>query len=159
MILTTAALRDPRCSEKPRSGYLASRRATGTPDVAGNYPSPPVSPSAAPVYASFDDDRTFDQDQRQVAPYPQALGRVPGHRRLGGCANSNAIEWATHDGLGSCFWQRNWGSPDCSVHAAARSRQVEIDTRTMAGLAVVVSAHRRAAPREVGLTRHRLTRQ
>lgn len=91
----------------PRSGYLVSRRAFGTPDVAGNYPSQPVCPSAAPVYPSFDDDPTFDQDQRQVAPYPQAWGRVPGHRRPGGYANSNAIEWAIHDGLGSCFRQHN----------------------------------------------------
>ena len=55
--------------------------------------------------------RRFDQYKNQVAPYLRSWESVVGHQRTGVYANSKTIDWALHDGLGSYFWQHNWGSP------------------------------------------------
>lgn len=96
-------------------------------------------PIGAPIYASIDDNPTFEQYKRQVAPYLRGWERVLGHRRVGVYSNSTTIEWALQDGLGAYFWQHNWGSPGRVAHPAAHLHQVEIDSRTVAGIGVDIN--------------------
>jgi hypothetical protein len=96
-------------------------------------------PANAPIYASIDDDPSFDQYQQQVAPYLRGWQSVIGPQRLGVYANSKTIDWALHDGLGSYFWQHNWGSPGGAAHPAAHLHQVEIDKRKVGGVGVDVN--------------------
>lgn len=93
-------------------------------------------PTGAPIYASIDDNPTFEQYKQQVAPYLRGWESVIGHQRLGIYGNSKVIEWAVQDGLGSWFWQHNWGTPQGLVHPAAHLHQYEIDARKVAGVGV-----------------------
>jgi hypothetical protein len=93
-------------------------------------------PVGAPVYASIDDDPSYDEYKAQVAPYLKGWEAVIGHQRTGVYANSKTIEWAIQDGLGSYFWQHNWGSPGGVAHPAAHLHQVEIDKRAVGGVGV-----------------------
>ncbi|WP_301119919.1 DUF1906 domain-containing protein [Mycolicibacterium fortuitum] len=93
----------------------------------------------APIYASIDDDPSFDQYKQLVAPYLRGWEAVLGHQRVGVYANSKTIEWAVQDGLGSYFWQHNWGSPGRVAHPAAHLHQVEIDKRSVAGIGVDIN--------------------
>jgi hypothetical protein len=93
----------------------------------------------APIYASIDDDPTFEQYKQQVAPYLRGWEAVLGHQRVGIYANSKTIEWALQDGLGAYFWQHNWGSPGRVAHPAAHLHQVEIDKREVAGVGVDIN--------------------
>jgi hypothetical protein len=94
----------------------------------------------APVYASIDDDPNYDQYKAQVAPYLRGWEEVVGHQRVGVYGNSKVIDWALQDGLGSWFWQHNWGSPHGYTHPAAHLHQVEIDKRKVGGVGVDVNA-------------------
>ena len=96
-------------------------------------------PIGAPVYASIDDDPTPAQYKEQVAPYLRAWESVIGHQRTGIYANSKTIEWAIQDGIGSYFWQHDWGSPGRVAHPAAHLHQVEIDQRSVGGVGVDVN--------------------
>jgi hypothetical protein len=96
-------------------------------------------PVRAPIYASIDDDPSYDQYKQQVAPYLRGWESVLGHQRVGVYANSKTIDWALHDGLGSYFWQHNWGSPAGYTHPAAHLHQVEIDKRTVGGVGVDIN--------------------
>ena len=93
----------------------------------------------APIYASIDDDPTIDQYKRQVAPYLRGWEAVLGRQRVGVYANSKTIEWALQDGIGSYYWQHNWGSPGGVAHPAAHLHQVEIDKRSVAGVGVDIN--------------------
>jgi hypothetical protein len=93
----------------------------------------------APIYASIDDDPSYEQYKAQVAPYLRAWEAVLGHQRVGVYANSKTIEWALQDGLGTWFWQHNWGSPGRVAHPAAHLHQVEIDKRRVAGVGVDIN--------------------
>ncbi|MGX9671232.1 DUF1906 domain-containing protein [Mycobacterium sp. HM-7] len=93
-------------------------------------------PVGAPIYASIDDDPTPEQYKAQVAPYLRGWESVLGHQRVGVYANSKTIEWAVQDGLGSYFWQHNWGSPGGVAHPAAALHQVEIDKQHVGGVGV-----------------------
>lgn len=90
----------------------------------------------APIYASIDDDPSFEQYTQQVAPFLKGWESVLGRQRVGVYANSKTIEWALQDGIGSYYWQHNWGSPGRVAHPAAHLHQVEIDKRKVAGLGV-----------------------
>lgn len=96
-------------------------------------------PYGAPIYASIDDDPTPEQYKQQVAPYLRGWESVIGHQRTGVYANSKTIEWALQDGLGSYFWQHNWGSPGGVAHPAAQLHQVEIDKRNVGGVGVDIN--------------------
>jgi len=96
-------------------------------------------PAGAPIYASIDDDPSLDQYKNQVAPYLRSWESVIGHGRTGVYANSKTIDWAVHDGLGSYFWQHNWGSPKGYSHPAAHLHQVEIDKRSVGGVGVDIN--------------------
>lgn len=90
----------------------------------------------APIYASIDDDPTFEQYNSRWRPTSRGWAAVLGRQRVGIYANSKAIEWAIQDGIGTYFWQHNWGSPGRVAHPAAHLHQVEIDARTVAGVGV-----------------------
>lgn len=96
-------------------------------------------PATAPIYASIDDDPSYDQYKSQVAPYLRSWESVIGHQRTGVYANSKTIDWALRDGLGSYFWQHNWGSPKGFTHPAANLHQVEIDKRSVGGVGVDIN--------------------
>ncbi len=90
----------------------------------------------APIYTSIDDDPSPEQYKHQVAPYLRGWEAVLGHQRVGVYANSTTIDWALQDGLGTWFWQHNWGSPKGFTHPVAHLHQVEIDKRTVGGVGV-----------------------
>jgi Domain of unknown function (DUF1906) len=96
-------------------------------------------PVGAPIYASIDDDPSYEQYKQQVAPYLRGWESVLGHQRVGVYGNSKTIDWALHDGLGSYFWQHNWGSPGGYTHPAASLHQVEIDKRHVGGVGVDIN--------------------
>jgi hypothetical protein len=96
-------------------------------------------PANAPIYASIDDDPSYDQYKKQIVPYLRSWESVIGHQRTGVYANSKTIDWALHDGLGSYFWQHNWGSPKGFTHPAANLHQVEIDKRSVGGVGVDIN--------------------
>jgi Domain of unknown function (DUF1906) len=96
-------------------------------------------PAGAPIYASIDDDPSYEQYKRQVAPYLRGWESVVGHQRTGVYGNSKTIDWALQDGLGSYFWQHNWGSPGGYTHPAANLHQVEIDKRNVGGVGVDIN--------------------
>ncbi|KUI41759.1 hypothetical protein AU198_11320 [Mycobacterium sp. GA-1199] len=93
----------------------------------------------APIYASIDDNPTYEQYKQQVVPYLRGWEAVVGKQRVGVYANSRTIEWALQDGIGTYFWQHNWGSPGKVAHAAAHLHQVEIDSRSIAGVGVDIN--------------------
>jgi hypothetical protein len=93
----------------------------------------------APIYASIDDNPSPDQYRQLVAPYLRGWESVVGHQRVGVYANAPTIERARQDGLGSYYWQHNWGSPRGFVHPAAHLHQVEIDKRSVGGVGVDVN--------------------
>lgn len=96
-------------------------------------------PIGAPIYVSIDDDPSLDQYKQLVAPYLRAWESVIGHQRVGVYGNSKTIDWALQDGIGTYFWQHNWGSPKGYTHPAAHLHQVEIDQRSVAGVGVDVN--------------------
>ena len=98
-----------------------------------------VGPASAPIYASIDDDPSYEQYKQQVAPYLRGWESVVGHQRTGVYGNSKTIDWALQDGLGSYFWQHNWGSPEGRTHPAANLHQVEIDKRNVGGVGVDIN--------------------
>lgn len=93
-------------------------------------------PADAPIYASIDDNPTYEQYRQQVAPYLRGWESVIGNDLVGVYGNSRTIEWALQDGLGSWYWQHNWGTPKGFVHPAAHLHQFEIDAREVAGVGV-----------------------
>ena len=96
-------------------------------------------PVGAPIYVSIDADPSLDQYKELVAPYLKSWESVLGHQRVGVYGNSKTIDWALQDGIGTWFWQHNWGSPAGYTHPAAHLHQVEIDSRTVAGVGVDVN--------------------
>src|ERR1700749_2945679 len=110
------------------------------PGGLGWWGSPWTSPQpGAPIYASIDDDPSYEQYKQQVAPYLRGWESVIGHQRTGVYGNSKTIEWALHDGLGSYFWQHNWGSPGGRTPPAAHLHQVEIDKRPVGAVGVDIN--------------------
>ena len=93
-------------------------------------------PVGAPIYVSIDDNPTREQYRQQVAPYLRAWESVIGHQRVGLYGNSTTIDWALQDGLGSWFWQHDWGTPQGYIHPEAHLHQFEIDARSVAGVGV-----------------------
>lgn len=93
-------------------------------------------PVAAPIYASIDDNPSHDQYVNQIAPYLRGWESVLGRQRVGVYGNSKVIDWALQDGLGSWYWQHDWGTPTGFVHPEAHLHQFEIDARKVAGVGV-----------------------
>lgn len=69
-------------------------------------------PTGKPIYMAIDDNPTRHLYDAQIRPYLAACGAAlrAGGYSLGIYGNYNVIEWAIADGLGSYFWQHDWGS-------------------------------------------------
>ena len=85
----------------------------------------------APIYASIDDDPSYEQYKQQVAPYLRGWEAVLGHQRVGVYANAKTIDWALQDGPGRLLLAAQLGSPKGFTHPAAHLHQVEIDKRNV----------------------------
>ncbi|MFF0491594.1 DUF1906 domain-containing protein [Nocardia sp. NPDC004068] len=97
-------------------------------------------PDGVPIYASIDDNPSAADFAAMIAPYLLGWQSVVGNENLGVYANSPTIDLASVAGLGSWFWQHNWGTPAGFVHPEAHLHQFEIDDRTVDGVGVDVNA-------------------
>lgn len=93
-------------------------------------------PDSAPIYASIDDNPSQREFDQMIAPYIEGWESVLGADLVGIYANTPTIDRAIAAGLGSWFWQHNWGTPKGHVHSAAHLHQFEIDKRAIDGVGV-----------------------
>ncbi|MEV6059153.1 DUF1906 domain-containing protein [Nocardia asteroides] len=93
-------------------------------------------PDTAPIYASIDDNPSEQEFDEMIAPYIEGWQSVLGAELVGIYANTPTIDRALDAGLGSWFWQHNWGTPKGYVHPAAQLHQFEIDKRDIDGIGV-----------------------
>ncbi|WP_028477200.1 DUF1906 domain-containing protein [Nocardia sp. CNY236] len=96
-------------------------------------------PDDAPIYASIDDNPTVVEFVTMIAPYLLGWQTVLGRQRTGVYANTPTIELAAAGGLGSWYWQHNWGTPPGFVHPVAHLHQFEIDKRSIDGVGIDVN--------------------
>jgi hypothetical protein len=97
-------------------------------------------PDGVPIYASIDDNPTEVDFATMIAPYLLGWQSVLGIENVGVYANTPVIELARTAGLGSWYWQHDWGTPPGFVHPAANLHQFEIDQRSVGGVSVDVNA-------------------
>lgn len=97
-------------------------------------------PEHAPIYASIDDNPTPVEFATMIAPYLLGWQSVVGKENTGVYANSPTIDLAAAAGLGSFYWQHDWGTPEGYVDPAAHLHQFEIDARRVDGVVVDVNA-------------------
>ncbi|MGW4241873.1 DUF1906 domain-containing protein [Nocardia sp. NPDC004722] len=97
-------------------------------------------PDNAPIYASIDDNPSDDDFESMIDPYLRGWETVLGRGRVGVYANSPTIDNIRDAGLGSFYWQHNWGTPKGYVHPAAHLHQFEIDKREVGGISVDVNS-------------------
>ncbi len=97
-------------------------------------------PEGVPIYASIDDNPSAADFATMIAPYLAGWRSVLGNENVGVYANAPTIELARAAGLGSWFWQHDWGTPEGVVHPAANLHQFEIDERSVGGVGVDVNA-------------------
>lgn len=83
-------------------------------------------PKNRPIYVAIDDNPTQAQYQSLIKPYLQAfnLALAAAGYQMGVYGNYSTIEWCIQDGLGSFFWQHDWGSngmihPRTTIHQKA----------------------------------------
>lgn len=93
-------------------------------------------PDNKPIYASIDDNPTPVEFATMIAPYLLGWQGVVGNANLGVYANSGTIDLARLAGLGTYFWQHNWGTPKGYVHPDAHLHQFEIDKRSIDGIGI-----------------------
>ncbi len=93
-------------------------------------------PDNRPIYTSIDDKPTAVEFATMVAPFLIGWQSVAGRENTGVYANSPTIDLARAAGLGSFYWQHNWGTPKGVVNAAAHLHQFEIDKRHIDGVGV-----------------------
>ena len=96
-------------------------------------------PEGVPIYASVDDNPSATDFATMIAPYLSGWQSVLGNENVGVYANAPTIELARSAGLGSWFWQHDWGTPDGFVHPAANLHQFEINKRSVGGVSVDVN--------------------
>ncbi|NKX88515.1 DUF1906 domain-containing protein [Nocardia coubleae] len=96
-------------------------------------------PDTAPIYASIDDNPSEQEFDEMIAPYIEGWQSVLGPELVGIYANTPTIDRALAAGLGSWFWQHNWGTPRGFVHDNAHLHQFEIDKRAIDGVGVDVN--------------------
>lgn len=80
-------------------------------------------PADRPIYAAVDDNPTPAEFVTRIAPYLAGWQSVLGRRNTGVYANSPTIDRARAAGLGSFFWQHDWGTPAGYLHPAAHLHQ------------------------------------
>ncbi|TLF76000.1 DUF1906 domain-containing protein [Nocardia cyriacigeorgica] len=93
-------------------------------------------PEGVPIYASIDDNPSAADFATMIAPYLLGWHAVLGKENTGVYANSPTIDLAVAAGLGSWYWQHDWGTPEGYVNPAAHLHQFEIDDRTIDGVGV-----------------------
>ncbi|PPJ10916.1 DUF1906 domain-containing protein [Nocardia cyriacigeorgica] len=93
-------------------------------------------PEGVPIYASIDDNPSAADFATMIAPYLLGWHAVLGRENTGVYANSPTIDLAVAAGLGSWYWQHDWGTPEGYVNPAAHLHQFEIDDRTIDGVGV-----------------------
>ena len=118
---------------------LASARGVQPPSAGSCMSPPPAVPRTCPSTPRSTTTRLLSSINRRSRPTCEAGNPIVGHQRTGVYGNSKTIEWALHDGLGSYFWQHNWGSPGGRTHPAAHLHQVEIDKRHVGGVGVDIN--------------------
>ena len=96
-------------------------------------------PENRPIYASIDDNPSQIEFATMIAPYLLGWQSVVGKENTGVYANSPTIDLASIAGLGSWYWQHNWGTPKGFVHPAAHLHQVQIDKGRIDGIAVDIN--------------------
>lgn len=69
-------------------------------------------PTGRPIYVAIDDNPSRHQYTSQIRPYLQTFSQLlaAAGYSMGVYGNYNTIDWAIADGLGSFFWQHDWGS-------------------------------------------------
>lgn len=93
-------------------------------------------PEGVPIYASIDDNPSAADFATMIAPYLLGWHAVLGRENTGVYANSPTIDLAVAAGLGSWYWQHDWGTPEGYVNPAAHLHQFEIDDRAIDGVGV-----------------------
>lgn len=82
-------------------------------------------PTGRPIYVAIDDNPTLAQFNTLINPYLKAMGvalNAAGYQ-LGVYGNFYTIAWCLEDGIGSFFWQHDWGSRG-QIHPRANIHQV-----------------------------------
>lgn len=97
-------------------------------------------PTGRPIYVAIDDNPTLQQFNSQINPYLSAFGaalKAAGYQ-LGVYGNYWTIAWCLEDGLGSYFWQHDWGSAG-KLHSRANIHQKAGYTATIDNVPVDVN--------------------
>lgn len=97
-------------------------------------------PQGRPIYVAIDDNPTLDQFNNQINPYLKAMGtafNAAGYQ-LGVYGNYYTIAWCLEDGIGSYFWQHDWGSQG-KIHPRANIHQARGQQATIQGIQVDIN--------------------
>ena len=97
-------------------------------------------PTGRPIYVAIDDNPTLEQFNNQINPYLTAMGAAfsAAGYQLGVYGNYYTIAWCLEDGIGSYFWQHDWGSRG-KVHPRANLHQVAGQQATIQGVQVDIN--------------------
>ena len=97
-------------------------------------------PTGRPIYVAIDDNPTLEQFNNQINPYLTAMGTAfsAAGFQLGVYGNYYTIAWCLEDGIGSYFWQHDWGSRG-KVHPRANLHQVAGQQATIQGVQVDIN--------------------
>lgn len=84
-------------------------------------------PNGKPIYVAIDDNPSYTQYTGQIRPYLRAFqaALAAAGLKMGVYGNYNVIQWCVQDGLGSYYWQHDWGSqgklhPRANIHQKAK---------------------------------------
>ncbi|MDO4631647.1 MAG: DUF1906 domain-containing protein [Corynebacterium sp.] len=97
-------------------------------------------PKGRPIYVAIDDNPSREQYDNQIRPYLKAFDEILKSQgyTMGIYANYGTIDWAIQDGLGSYFWQHDWGS-NGQVHPRVNLHQEAGNTENIDGIEVDVN--------------------
>ena len=97
-------------------------------------------PAGRPIYVAIDDNPTLGQFNSLINPYLTAFGAALGAAgyKLGVYGNYWTIAWCLEDGLGTYFWQHDWGSGG-KLHVRANIHQKAGYTGTVDGIPVDIN--------------------
>ena len=97
-------------------------------------------PTGRPIYVAIDDNPTIEQFNNQINPYLTAMGAAfsAAGYQLGVYGNYYTIAWCLEDGIGSYFWQHDWGSQG-KIHPRANLHQARGQQATIQGIQVDIN--------------------